>query len=72
MVYSILKGAPIVFSKYFQFNSLPTRSHPLTLVLPSSTINAFRYSFLWQSLLHGTQFHMIFYQSQTGTFLNPN
>ena len=58
MVYSILKEAPIVFSKYFQFNSLPTRSHPLTLVLPSSTINAFRYSFFvaapftWNSIPH--------------------
>ena len=58
MVYSILKGAPIVFLKYFQFNSLPTRSHLLTLVLPSSTINAFRYSFFvaapftWNSIPH--------------------
>ena len=58
MVYSILKGAPIAFLKYFQFNSLPTRTHPLTLALTSSTINAFRHSFfvaapfLWNSIPH--------------------
>ena len=58
MVYSILKGAPIDFSKHFQFNNLSTRTHPLTLALTSSTINAFRYSFfvatpfLWNSIPH--------------------
>ena len=56
MIYSILKEAPIVFSRYFQFNSLPTRSHPLTLVLPSSSLNAYRHSFfvaapfLWNTI----------------------
>ena len=30
---------------YFQFNTTVTRTHPLTLNLPTSTINAFRHSF---------------------------
>ena len=30
---------------YFQFNTTVTRGHPLTLNLPTSTINAFRHSF---------------------------
>ena len=32
-------------SNYFRFNTTVTRAHPLTLNLPTSTINAFRYSF---------------------------
>ena len=47
MIYSILKEAPIVFSRYFQFNSLPTRSHPLTLVLPSGIITKCLSTFLF-------------------------
>ena len=56
MIYSFLKETPSVFSKYFQFNSLPTRSHPLTLVLPLSSINTYRHSFfvaapfLWNTI----------------------
>ena len=69
MVYSILKGAPIVFSKYFQFNSLPTCSHPLTLVLPSSTINAFCYSLLWQPFLHLSEPNRNIFNSKLRHFL---
>ena len=57
LLYSILhKTTSIDFSRYFHFNTLPTRSHPLTLNLVSSTINAFRHSFfvasplLWNSI----------------------
>ena len=32
-------------SNYFRFNTTVTRAHSLTLNLPTSTINAFRYSF---------------------------
>ena len=45
-LYSIFhKRTAIDFSKYFQFNTLSTRSHSLTLNLVCSTINAFRHSF---------------------------
>ena len=54
------------------FNSLPTRSHPLTLVLPSSSINTYRHSFLWQRLFYGTLFPLKFCQRLKGTFLNLN
>ena len=53
-LYCILhKTTAIDFSRYFQFNTLATRSHSNLL---SSTINAFRYSFfvaspmLWNSI----------------------
>ena len=56
-LYSILHQATAIdFSSYFHFNNLPTRSHPLTLNLVSSSINAFRHSFfvasplLWNSV----------------------
>ena len=56
-LYCILhKTTAIDFSRYFHFNTLPTRSHSLTLNLLSSTINAFRHSFfvasplLWNSI----------------------
>ena len=56
-IYCILhKTTAIDFSSYFRFNTLPTRSHSLTLNLLSSTINAFRHSFfvasplLWNSI----------------------
>ena len=46
-LYSIFhKRTAIDFSKYFQFNTLSTRSHSLTLNLVCSTINAFRHSFI--------------------------
>ena len=45
-LYSIFhKRIAIDFSKYFQFNTLSTRSHSLTLNLVCSTINTFRHSF---------------------------
>ena len=56
-LYCILHNATAIdFSQYFQFNTLATRSHSLTLNLLSSTINAFRHSFfvtsplLWNSI----------------------
>ena len=56
-LYCILhKTTAIDFSRYFHFNTLPTRSHSLTLNLLSSKINAFRHSFfvasplLWNSI----------------------
>ena len=57
MVHSIMqKQTPINFNNHFQFNTNSTRSHPLTLQIPSSSINALRYSFygnapfLWNSI----------------------
>ena len=56
-LYSILHGTTSInFAHYFQFNTLVTRSHHLTLNLVSSTINAFWHSFfiaipfLWNSI----------------------
>ena len=57
ILYDIWKGRTgINFNDYFEFNTLSTRSHSLTLKLLSSTINAFRYSFfvsvafLWNAI----------------------
>ena len=50
------KRVAIPFSLYFQFSTTTTRSHPMTLCVPSSTINPCRYSFfvstpfLWSSI----------------------
>ena len=50
------KRVAIPFSQYFQFSTTTTRSHPMTLCVPSSTINPRRYSFfvntpfLWNSI----------------------
>ena len=72
-LYSILhKATAIDFSSYFHFNNLPTRSHHLTLSLVSSSINAFRHSFLWLLLCYGTQFHLTFCHNQRHPFLNKN
>ena len=46
----------IPFSRYFQFSTTITRSHPMILCIPSSTINPYRYSFfvntpfLWNTI----------------------
>jgi len=60
MLYSILHGlSPISFNEHFQFNSFPTRSHPLTLMIKNSTINVCRYSFfintpfIWNQIPYG-------------------
>ena len=46
MLHSIMNNqTPINFYHHFDFNTNPTRSHPLTLKSRSSSINAFRYSF---------------------------
>ena len=46
MLYSILHNlTPITFTRHFELNTLPTRSHPLTLISKASTINAYRCSF---------------------------
>ena len=46
MLYSILHNlTPITFTRHFELNTLPTRSHPSTLISKASTINAYRYSF---------------------------
>ena len=43
---------------HFEFSATKTRSHPLTLSIPSSTINPYRHSFfvntpfLWNSIPH--------------------
>ena len=57
ILYDIWKGRTgITFSDYFEFNTLCTRSHSLTLKVFSSTINAFRYcffvsvAFLWNTV----------------------
>ena len=48
----------IPFSKYFQFSTTVTRSHPMSLFIPSSTINSRRFSFfinspfLWNTIPH--------------------
>ena len=48
----------IPFSKYFQFSITVTRSHPMSLFIPSSTINSRRFSFfinspfLWNTIPH--------------------
>ena len=64
--------AAISFWKYLQFNKSAKWTYSLTLNLASSTINAFRHSFL--SLLHfyGNQYHMKFYPSQLHQLLNIN
>ena len=73
MVYSILKRAPIDFSKHFKFTNLLTHTHPLMLVLQtSSVINAFRYSFFVAAPFCGIQSHIGFYQSQAKISLNQN
>ena len=72
-LYCILhKTTAIDFSRYFHFNTLPTRSHSLTLNLLSSTINAFRHSFLLPHLCYGTPYHLTFYLNQLRLFLNIN
>ena len=57
ILYDIWKGRTgINFSDYFEFNTLCTRSHSLTVKVFSSTINAFRYcffvfvEFLWNTI----------------------
>lgn len=46
MLHSIIhKMSPIDFDTHFELNQLSTRSHPLTLIPRTSTINAYRYSF---------------------------
>ena len=46
----------IPFSRYFQFSTTIIRSHPMTLCIPSSTINPYCYSFfvntpfLWNTI----------------------
>ena len=57
ILYDIWKGRTrINFSDYFEFNTLCTRSHSLTLKVFSSTINAFRHcffvsvAFLWNTI----------------------
>ena len=57
ILYDIWKGCTgINFSDYFEFNTLCTRSHSLTLKVFSSTINTFRYcsfvsvAFLWNTI----------------------
>ena len=42
---SSIREQPLISLKYYQFNTLSTRSHSLTLNLVCSTINAFRHSF---------------------------
>jgi len=57
VLYDIWKGRTAInFNDYFEFNTLCTRSHSLTLKLLSSTINALHYSFfvsvkfLWNTI----------------------
>ena len=58
--YCILhKTTAIDFSRYFHFNTLPTRSHSLTLNLLSCTINAFRHSFFVASGTSVMELHTI-------------
>ena len=45
----------ILFSRYFQYSTTITRSHPMTLCIPSSIINPYRYffvntPFLWNTI----------------------
>ena len=46
----------IPFNKHFQFSTTNTRSHPLSLCIPSTTINPYRHSFfvntpfVWNSI----------------------
>ena len=72
MLYTILNNlTPIKFSDYYQLNELSTRSHPLTIYPLPSSINGYRYSFLWTQYFSGTQFHMMCCQL-LGPFLNIN
>ena len=44
-------GNSLSFHDYFQFNSSPTRSHALSIQPVTSTINSYRYSFLYSEIL---------------------
>ena len=57
LTHDILRNrVSIPFSKHFQFSSSVTRTHPLTLSIPSSSINPYRFSFfvntpfLWNTI----------------------
>ena len=55
-IQDICHNGSVPFQNYFTYNTMPTRSHSLSFVIPSSTINARRYSyfvrvcFIWNQL----------------------
>ena len=58
-VHDILhKKVSIPFDSHFKFRDNHTRSHPLSLVTSSSSINAYRYSFFINYPSCGTQYHL--------------
>ena len=55
-IQDIRHNGSVPFQNYFTYNTMPTRSHSLSIVIPSSTINARWYSyfvrvcFIWNQL----------------------
>ena len=54
------KHTSLSFDQFCDLNSMPSRSHHLSLILPTSTINSRRFSFLSTQHSYGTQFQFIF------------